>query len=169
MAKKDNDGESTATKPEENGQEAKTPQLRILRQYVKDLSFENPLAVEMDGFGDKKPDIEVNMEVVPKHVRDADWEVSLRLTARASAEQNAVFLAEVLYGGLIQVENVPEDNLKAVISIEGPRQLFPFARRILADLVRDGGFPTLLLPPVDFAQLYRIGSKAKTNAEMANE
>ncbi|MCY4049024.1 MAG: protein-export chaperone SecB [Hyphomicrobiales bacterium] len=146
-----------------NGEARKEPQLRILRQYVKDLSFENPRAVEREGWGAKKPEIEINMEVMRKHVGENNYEVALKLVAKASIESDVVFLAEVLYGGLFQVENVPAEKLDAVISIEGPRQLFPFARRILADMVRDGGFPSLLLSPVDFSQLYR--SAAKKNDE----
>lgn len=146
-----------------NGQARKEPQLRILRQYVKDLSFENPRAVEREGWGAKKPEIEINMEVMRKHIGENNYEVALKLVAKASIESDVVFLAEVLYAGLFQVENVPSEKLDAVISIEGPRQLFPFARRILADMVRDGGFPSLLLSPVDFSQLYR--SAAKKNEE----
>ena len=157
----------TGASSEANGKAKKEPQLRILRQYVKDLSFENPLVVEMEGWDGKKPEIEINMEVSRKHVRDADYEVALKLTARATMEKKAVFLAEVLYGGLFQVQNVPAENLDAVISIEGPRQLFPFARRILADMVRDGGFPSLLLSPVDFSQLYRAA--AQRNQAQAQE
>ncbi|MCY4030638.1 MAG: protein-export chaperone SecB [Hyphomicrobiales bacterium] len=160
MAK--NDKPSTPAN-DANGKARKEPQLRILRQYVKDLSFENPRAVEREGWGTKKPEIEINMEVSRKHIGEHDYEVALKLIAKATLESDVVFIAEVLYGGLFQVENVPADKLDAVISIEGPRQLFPFARRILADMVRDGGFPSLLLSPVDFSQLYR--SAAKKNEE----
>lgn len=150
-----------------NGAARRDPQLRILRQYVKDLSFENPHAVEREGWGSKKPEIEINMEVKRKHIGERDYEVALKLVARATIGDDVVFLAEVLYGGLFQVENIPADKLDAVISIEGPRQLFPFARRILADMVRDGGFPSLLLSPVDFSQLYRSAAKSRESGEKA--
>lgn len=169
MEKMNNNGASVGTKPEKDAQEANIPQLRILRQYLKGLAFQNPLGVEMDGFGDKKPDIKVNMEVAHKHLRDADYEVVMKLTARGSAEQKAAFNAELLYGGLIQAENVPEQSLDAVIAIEGPRQLFPFARRILAELVRNGGFPILLLPLVDFTQLYIMRSRRKASTQAETE
>lgn len=146
------------------------PQLRILRQYVKDLSFENPKATEVEGWGDKQPEIGINLEVSRKTVNETTWEVTLKLSAKANVDESAVFVAEVVYGGLMQMENVPQDSLDAVLSIEGPRQLFPFARRILADMVRDGGFPSLLLSPVDFTQLYRLGqqrAQATAQAEAA--
>ena len=156
-SRKNNGQQQAAAPAESNGGARKEPQLRILRQYIKDLSFENPRAANMEGWGDKKPEININMEVTRQNVREGTYEVALKLTARATVEQDSVFLAEVFYGGLLQVDNVPAENLDAVISIEGPRQLFPFARRILADMVRDGGFPSLLLSPVDFTQLYRLG------------
>ena len=159
-----------AAATDSNGGVNKEPQLRILRQYVKDLSFENPQATEVEGWGDKQPEIGINLEVKRQNVSEGTWEVTLKLTARATVEQNSVFLAEVLYGGLMQVENVPQESLDAVISIEGPRQMFPFARRILADMVRDGGFPSLLLSPVDFTQLYRLGqSQAQAQAQAQAE
>ena len=161
-----------AAATETNGGTAvnKEPQLRILRQYVKDLSFENPQATEVEGWGDKQPEIGINLEVTRKNVSEGTWEVALKLTSRATVEKDAVFVAEVVYAGLMQMENVPQDSLDAVLSIEGPRQLFPFARRILADMVRDGGFPSLLLSPVDFTQLYRLGqqrAQATAQAEAA--
>jgi preprotein translocase subunit SecB len=137
-----------------NGGDAQAPQININAQYVKDLSFENPGAPQsLTGSG--APQIEVNIDVGAQAVGENQYEVHLRITATADRDDTRVFVAEVVYAGLFTIANATEDTLRPLMLIECPRFLFPFARRIIADATRDGGFPPLLLEPIDFAQLYQ--------------
>jgi len=136
-----------------NGAEAQPPQIRILGQYIKDLSFENPNAP--GGFSNQSPQINVSVDVRVPGNQDNDYEVELRLTADAKVEDTQVFLVELVYGAVFRLENIPEQGLQPVLLIECPRIIFPFARRIIADMTRDGGFPPLMIDPIDFAALYR--------------
>ncbi len=129
------------------------PQVGILAQYVKDLSFENPNAprsFQMEG----QPQIEVNVNVNARRAGDDVFEVELKITASAKHDEGTAFAVELLYGGVFGLRNVPDEALEPFLIVEAPRLLFPFARRIIADATRDGGFPPLLLEPIDFAALY---------------
>lgn len=131
------------------------PQLRVVAQYVKDLSFENynaPQSVVQPG---EVPQIEVNANLEARTVGTMLYEVDLSLTARAQRGDERLFLVEVVYGGLFRIENVQDSAIRAVCLIECPRLLFPFARRVIADATRDGGFQPLLVDPIDFYRLYR--------------
>lgn len=136
-----------------NGEAQQPPQIRILGQYIKDLSFENPNAP--GGFANQQPQINVSVDVRVPGQQESDYEVELRLTADAKIEDNQVFLVELVYGAVFRLENIPEQGLQPVLLIECPRIIFPFARRIIADMTRDGGFPPLMIDPIDFAALYR--------------
>ncbi|ABS62870.1 protein-export protein SecB [Parvibaculum lavamentivorans DS-1] len=135
-------------------QNGEAPQLRVLTQYVKDLSFENPNAPQSLGPADEQPSINVRVDVGVKRMSATDFEVALKIGAEATVKDKAMFLVELDYAGLFRVVNVPEQDLEAVLVIECPRQIFPFARRILADTTRDGGFPPLMIDPIDFVGLY---------------
>ena len=129
------------------------PQVAIITQYVKDLSFENPNApgsLQVQS----QPRIDVNVGVNARKAADEVFEVELKISAKADVDGNAAFMVELLYAGLFGLKNVPEEALEPFCIIEAPRILFPFARRIIADAVRDGGFPPLMLDPIDFGQLY---------------
>lgn len=141
--------------PTENGFDGSEPlpQVSILTQYVKDLSFENPNAPGSLQTTEQ-PRIEVNVAVNAKRAGDAMFEVELKVTAKATAGDSVAFVIDLLYAGLFGLTNVPEEALEPFLIIEAPRILFPFARRIVADSVRDGGFPPLMLDPIDFASLY---------------
>jgi preprotein translocase subunit SecB len=133
--------------------DAPLPQVSILTQYVKDLSFENPNApasLQAEG----QPQIDVNVGVNARRANDTMFEVELKITATAKNGDMTSFVVDVLYAGLFGLQNVPEDALEPFLIIEAPRILFPFARRIIADSVRDGGFPPLMLDPIDFHTLY---------------
>ena len=131
------------------------PQLRILAQYVKDLSFENPGAPESLRNA-QAPGIDLSIDVQARTVGDGAFEVVLNITANAAREDgDVVFITELAYCGLFQLANVADSDREPFLLIECPRLLFPFARRVLADATRDGGFPPLMLDPVDFAGLYR--------------
>ncbi len=136
-----------------NGAEL-VPQAAILAQYVKDLSFENPHApqsLQMQG----QPRIEVNVNVNARAGGEDLYEVELRIQARALGEEDRVaFAVELVYAGLFRLSGAPQEALEPFLIVEAPRILFPFARRVVADAVRDGGFPPLMLEPIDFGGLY---------------
>jgi preprotein translocase subunit SecB len=130
------------------------PGVRVLAQYIKDLSFENPLAPDSLRAGPAQPQIDLGVELNAKGRPDGFFDIELKLTARAMRESDAVFHIELVYGGLFQVVGVSEQDLEPVLMIECPRYLFPFARRIIADLTGEGGFPPFMLEPLDFAGIY---------------
>ena len=134
-----------------------TPEIRMLAQYVKDVSFENPKVPENLPGEFTSPEININVNVNARPLDEAqtDFEIELGLEAKGQQDGNTIFLVELLYGARIIIKNVPEEMKAPLTLIEGPRMVFPFARRILADLVRDGGFPPLMIEPIDFATLYR--------------
>jgi preprotein translocase subunit SecB len=130
------------------------PGIRILAQYVRDLSFESPHAPESLRGGAAQPQVDLGVELNARGRPDGFFEVELKLNARANRDGEPVFIIELLYAGLFQVVGVSEGDLEAVLMIECPRYLFPFARRIIADLTGEGGFPPFLLEPIDFAGIY---------------
>jgi preprotein translocase subunit SecB len=131
------------------------PRLSILTQYIKDLSFENPRAPYGAQLGQTRPEIQIQVDVRVAQLGEGQHEVVVDLNIDAKAGENQVFLVELAYGGLFQVANIPQESLQPVLLVECPRLLFPFARRIVADCTRDGGFPPLMIDPIDFLTLYR--------------
>ena len=137
----------------QGGDQPMPPAIRVAGQYVKDLSFENPGAPDsLRGAG--QPNIDLSVDVQARDLGNDMFEVELIIGARAQRESNPVFIVELTYADIVQVSGIPEDQIKPVVLIEGPRHLFPFARAIVSNAVRDGGFPPLLVNPIDFAQLY---------------
>lgn len=130
-------------------------QLIINAQYIKDLSFENPRAPASFRQQTTQPGVEINVDVKAQGMGTDTYEVVLRVNASAKIQDEALFLAELSYAGLVTVRNVPQELLTSVVLVETPRLLFPFARNIIADITRDGGFPPLLINPIDFAELLR--------------
>jgi preprotein translocase subunit SecB len=137
------------------------PTMRILAQYLKDFSFENPNAPQSLAQQGKQPDINVSVNVNAKNLAPSDFEVELHLDAKATVEGKAIFAAELLYAGVFRLENFQQNILHAAVLIECPRMLFPFARQILAEATRNGGFPPLMLDPIDFAQMYQKRMQAQ--------
>ena len=129
------------------------PQIALISQYVKDLSFENPNAPACYQWQDQ-PQIDVQFNIGADKVGDEVLEVSLKIEVKAVAPQGTAFAVELLYAALFGMRNVPEDQVQPFMLAEAPRLVFPFARRVLADAIRDGGFPPLLLDPIDFGALY---------------
>ncbi len=132
-----------------------TPQIGIQSQYVKDLSFENPGAPGSLVAAAKAPEIQVNVEVQARPLQNDSYEVALHITASGKNGQTTLFMVDLTYGAVCRVIGVPQESLQPVLLVECPRMLFPFARRILSDATRDGGFPPLMLNPIDFMALYR--------------
>lgn len=135
-----------------NGEDT-MPQVGLIAQYVKDLSFENPNAPEVYSWN-LQPQIDIQFNIATNKAGDDIHEVTLRITAKAVTDRGTSFAAELVYAGLFGLRNIPDDQLQPFLLAEAPRLLFPFARRVLADAVQDGGFPPLLLDPIDFGTLY---------------
>ena len=148
-----------AEQPTPNGEgqpqtAAAPPRLSIMTQYVKDMSFENPRAPLGVQQG-VRPEIQIRVDVRTADLGQGRHEVVIEINVDARAEEQPVFLVELSYGGLFEIANVPSDSLQPLLQIECPRLLFPFARRVVADATRDGGFPPLMIDPIDFLTLYR--------------
>ncbi|AJY45190.1 protein-export chaperone SecB [Martelella endophytica] len=141
---------------EENGAEKKeSPSLSILTQYIKDLSFENPAAPASLQKRDNQPAINISVNVNANPLGDDNYDVLLSLKAEAKSGDKPLFLCELLYGGVFRVANFPKEHVLPMLFIECPRLLFPFARQVVADATRNGGFPPLLVDPIDFAQMFQ--------------
>ncbi len=136
----------------QNGMDQDAPRVQVVGQYIKDLSFENP---GIGGAANARPQIELNVDLQARQVQPEHYEIELKLRVNAKSEDRALFLLELVYGGLFQLHNIPEEVKQQVLLIEAPHIMFPFARRIVADVVRDGGMPPLMIEPIDFAALYR--------------
>jgi preprotein translocase subunit SecB len=136
-------------------QEPQAPQLNVVAQYIKDLSFENPNAPRSLMSGQQQPQISIQINVGAAPLEGDDIEVTLKLEGKAETGGQLMFGFELSFAGVFRIRNVPPDSMNAVVLIECPRLLFPFAREIVANTVRNGGFPPLLLDPVDFVGLYR--------------
>ena len=145
-------GPEAAGQPGPGGDE---PSMNILGQYLKDLSFENPNAPASLANQDNQPEINISVNVNAKELAATDFEVELHLEAKANQDGKVIFAAELLYAGIFRLENMPKDALHPVVLIECPRMIFPFARQILADATRNGGFPPLMLDPIDFGAMYQ--------------
>ncbi|NGO65195.1 protein-export chaperone SecB [Rhizobium daejeonense] len=131
-----------------------SPSLNILAQYIKDLSFENPGAPRSLQARDKAPAININVNVNANPLTESDFDVILSLSAEAKDGDKVVFAAELVYGGVFRITGFPQEHMLPVLFIECPRLLFPFARQIIADATRNGGFPPLMIDPIDFAQMF---------------
>ncbi len=130
-------------------------QLTVLGQYIKDFSFENPNAPRSLAPTQTQPAINIQINVLVQQLAPTDFEVSLKLEGKADSAGTVLFAFELTFAGVFRVQNVPQETLQPVVMIECPRLLFPFAREIVANAVRNGGFPPLLLDPVDFVALYQ--------------
>jgi len=147
------------------GPEGQAPAFRMmaLGQYVKDLSFENPGApMNMTA----RPQIDLAVEPQARRIDAERFETELRLRVSATAEGKSLFLLELVYAGLFAIQNAPEEYLQQILLIEAPHILFPFARRVVADTIRDGGMPPLMIEPIDFATLFRAKQAEAQKAAM---
>ncbi len=161
--KKGNGDGPSREAPEPTGATPPTPgaaraasqaQLAVLAQYIKDLSFENPGAPQsLQGPG-QNPQLKVSVNVNAEPRGEETFEVSLHLDVHASSDRGVIYNVELLYGGLFRLRNIPQNLLQPVLFIDCPTLIFPFMRRVLADVTRDGGFPPLMLDPIDFGRLF---------------
>ena len=133
----------------------KLPQLNVLTQYIKDFSFENPNAPRSLTPPQQPPAINIQINVNVKGLTETDYEVELKIEGKADSAGNVLFGFDLTYAGVFRIQNVAQESRAPLVMIECPRLLFPFAREIVATAVRDGGFPPLLIDPIDFVTLYR--------------
>lgn len=153
---------------EEAAAQPKPPQMRVLGQFVRDLSFENIMA-QKGGGADVTPDVQVQVNMdAKKRPTEHQFESSIKLniTSKATEGDTVLFALEIDYVGIFHIEDVPEDQMHPFLLIECPRMIFPFLRRIVSDVTRDGGFPPLNLENIDFVSLYR-GEIERRQAEAA--
>ena len=146
------------------------PKMNILAQYVRDLSFENILA-QKGTDGELNPEMQVNVNIdAKKRTADNQFDViiKLRVDSKSKGTNDILFVLELDYGGIFQVENILEDQLHPYLLIECPRMLFPFLRRIVSDITRDGGFPPLNLENIDFLKLYKQEMERRKNVVKEN-
>jgi len=137
--------------------EQNTSQVALNFQYVKDLSFENPHAPLSLTKVSQQPNIDFNIDINVQKFEDDNYEVTLSVTAKATdkaEDKYIIFITELKYSGLFTVKEADESKIKEILLVHCPNLLFPFARRIIADVTRDGGFPPLMMQPVNFSQLY---------------
>jgi preprotein translocase subunit SecB len=136
--------------------EAGVPVIRVLAQYAKDLSFENPgMFSAQQGTGSPEIELGIDVRVEPGPPQDSVFAVELRLSAKAKRQDQVVFIVELVYVGVFQLQEARPADMEPMLLIECPRLLFPFARRIIADITREGGHPPLMIDPIDFVGLYR--------------
>ena len=156
-------------KAQKSGDNASTDR-RILvhAQYIKDLSFENPNAPRVLMEGSTQPDVEITVNVSAQGIDENQFEVALNLAAKASSGETNLFLVDLTYAGLVTPEGVGTDEINPLIMIEAPRLLFPFARAIISDATRDGGFMPLNIQPVDFVAVYQHNLAQQAGAQTSN-
>ena len=164
MAKKDSPAQNETTAKTEddpskgasdNAQPTSDRQLVVHAQYVKDFSFENPNAPKVLTENLGQPDVEISVSVGAKLVGENQYEVVLNLGAKAVVGETSMFLVDLTYAGLVSPQGVTGDDINPLIMIEAPRLLFPFARALISDATRDGGFMPLNIQPVDFVAVYK--------------
>lgn len=142
-------------------------QIIVNAQYIKDLSFENPAAPASLMPQETPPKIELTVDIQAQKLQDEVFEVSLHITAKATTEKGTLFLTDLTYAGVFTTGEIPENQKELILLVYCPTLIFPFARRIIADVTRDGGFPPLMIDPVDFAALYHkraVETKAEEGA-----
>ncbi|WP_099825018.1 protein-export chaperone SecB [Oceaniglobus indicus] len=168
MAENEDPKPADTPKAPETQQQPATPQLRILAQFIRDMSFENIVIRDGSG-GNVTPDIQVQVALDAKKRQENQYEVvaKFNITSKNKETDKTMFVLELEYGGVFQIENVPDEQLHPFLLIECPRMLFPFVRRIVSDVTHDGGFPPLNLDNIDFVSLYRQSLQQRAAAAQA--
>ena len=170
-----NTKKSKATTAKDNGNAQKSSdntntdrRIIVHAQYIKDLSFENPNAPRVLMETSTQPDVEITVNVSAQPINEDQYEVTLNLAAKASTEDTTLFLVDLTYAGLVTPEGAVADEINPLIMIEAPRLLFPFARAIISDSTRDGGFMPLNIQPVDFVAVYQHNLAQKADPKTSN-
>ncbi len=156
-------------KKPESPQEPQLPPLTINAQYIKDLSFEHPHPAKSLQPSESQPEININIDVAADNIQENTFEVTLSIKAEAKRDNEMLFISEIQYGGIFTLgDEIPKEAIHPVLMIECPRLLFPFARSIIANITREGGFPPLSLNPIDFAALYHQQMEAAAATKEKN-
>jgi preprotein translocase subunit SecB len=162
MAEQGRNGNGSANAPVAEGQ---VPiQAKIVSQYVKDLSFENPNIRKLLVSPGDQPNVKVEVNVGGQRIDNDLYETSIDFKATATNNLGTIYVIETVYAGLLKIESMPEAALEPFLLISGPSMLFPFLRRLVADVTREGGFPPLMLDPIDFAALYMRRQQQRAEA-----
>ena len=153
MADKESNGNGAAAATRPDGQ---IPiQAKIVNQYIKDLSFENPNVHKLISGAGNQPSLQVEVNVSGQRVEGDLYETAIDFKATATNNLGTIYVLETVYAGLLKIESIPDGALEPFLLISGPTMIFPFLRRLVADVTREGGFPPLLLDPIDFGGLYQ--------------
>ncbi len=147
---KPNGGEAQSSEADNQG-----PRVNVLGQYIKDLSFENPNAPKSFQEPGENPNLQLNFNVGANKLSDDTYEVTLHFEGEAKSDSSGIYQLDLVYAGVFRIQNLPQERLRPFLFIDCPAILFPFVRRLISDLTREGGYPPLLLDPIDFAALYR--------------
>src|SRR5579872_3499162 len=150
---------------DDNSAQNDAPSMSLIGQYIRDLSFQSPGAPGSIMLGAGNPTFSVNINVGVKKQADEIYAVEITLNAKADRDAAVLFAVELVYGGVFRIRNVPEARLPELLMIECPRLIFPFARQVLASVTQQGGFPPLMMEPVDFSQVYLQNLKALEAAQ----
>ena len=128
--------------------------IKVISQYIKDLSFETPASPEIFLEGHGKPNIELSIDIDAKKISDEIYEITLKILANASSNSTKIFICEIAYAGIFSIQKIEDEMMEQILLIYCPNLLFPFLRRIIANLTIDSAFPPLMIDPIDFADLY---------------
>ena len=161
------DTPATPNTADSNGATQNPPSLRVMAQYLKDLSFESPRAPDIFRQSAEQPNIEVNVDVGARAFGPNQFEVELSVAARASAGGEPVFVVETAYAGAFEIANVPQEQIEPILLVECPRLLFPFVRQIVSDTTQSGNFPPVWLDPIDFFAIYEQRRRQAAEAAAA--
>ena len=156
------DAQSNGALKQEN-EDQKKGSIQVAAQYIRDLSFECPNTELLLSGGDSKPDLSVEINVNAQNLPNNLYESSIEFTANTSISEGAIYDLEIVYTGIFKLENISKEALEPVLLVNCPTLLFPFMRRIVADLTRENGFPPLFLEPIDFATLYLQRKQQKSD------
>ena len=159
---------STETQSDANAEVAGR-QIVVHAQYIKDLSFENPNAPDILIDPPQQPDVQIGVNVNARGLNSEQYEVILSLSANAKTEDKVLFLAELTYAAIVSAPGASRDDLNPLIMIEAPRLMFPFARAIISDMTRDGGFMPLSIQPIDFVAVYQSNIERQKEALASSE
>lgn len=150
-------------------EEQTAPQIRINAQYIKDLSFENPNSPAVLAEPPKDTGLNINVNVEAAQLEGATFEVVIKFDIQASSGETTIFIIDLTYAGVFTLVGIPQEQIEAACLIECPRLIFPFARRVIGDLTRDGGFMPLLLDPIDFMRLYQQNRQQQAAAPQTTQ
>jgi len=141
------------------------PNAQVIGQFIKDLSFENPNIKRVLALKGKQPELQVEVNVAAKRLDESVYESAIEFSAKAKIPEGVLYELELVYAGLFKLENLPEEAIEPMLLVNSPMLLFPFVRRVIADVTREGGFPPLFLDPIDFNQLYMARSQQQNIAD----